>query len=87
MDKMSSNQGQNVVLAFLKKLKSSHLAMLLGGLFLVDLFVPDPIPFLDEAVLLGLTILASQWKTRHEEPPPPPPKPPPKNVTPNQNAP
>lgn len=63
---------------YLGKLKSPQLVLLLGTLFLVDLFVMDPLPFVDEAILLVLTLLASRWKKRPE----PAAKPPTKNVTP-----
>lgn len=65
---------------YLSKLKSPQLVMLLGSLFVLDLFFMDPLPFVDEAILLVLTLLASRWKKRPV--PEPAPKPPPKNVTP-----
>ena len=73
----------NRFLEIFDRLRSSHLLMLVGGLFLLDLFVPDPLPFVDEAVLGLLTLLVARWKLRAPRPEPePPPKPPPKNVTP-----
>jgi hypothetical protein len=63
------------------RLKSSHLLMLVGGLFVLDLFVPDPIPFIDEALLGLLTFLVARWKLRATAPEPAK-KPPLKNVTP-----
>ncbi len=65
------------------RLKSSQLVWLVGGLFVLDLFIPDPIPFVDEIILGTLTLLIARWK--RERPAPEPPdaaKPPPKNVTP-----
>lgn len=46
-------------------------------LFVVDLFFPDPIPFIDEAILGGLTVLVGMWRNRRESK-----EPPMKNVTP-----
>ena len=41
-----------------------------GALFLLDLAVPDFIPFADE-ILLGLgTLLLSRWKKKPDAPPP-----------------
>ena len=78
-----SEQGlQNVLTGFIQSLKSSHLLMLLTGLFLVDLAVPDPILFLDEAFLGIATLLVARWKMRRQ-PPPEAEKPPTKNVTPD----
>lgn len=65
------------------RLKSSQLVWLVGGLFVLDLFIPDPIPFVDE-ILLGLaTLLIARWQSERAAPDPPDAsKPPPKNVTP-----
>ena len=64
-----------------KRLKSSTLLMLVGSLFVLDVFIPDPFPFVDEIILGILTILIARWQLRRTEPPMEP-KPPPKNVTP-----
>lgn len=50
-------------------LRSSHLAALLAALFVVDLVIVDPLPFVDEAVLALLALLASRWATRRETEP------------------
>ena len=74
--------------AILRGLNSSYLVMIMAALFLIDLFVPDPVPFVDEAVLGMITILMARWAGRNLASDPPqddpegPPKPPPKNVTP-----
>jgi len=68
-------------LKFLERLQPKHLLLLVGGLFLLDLFVPDPIFLVDEVILGFLTLLAARWKMRAPSPPPAS-KPPPKNVTP-----
>ncbi len=53
------------------------LLLMLAGLFVVDLVVPDPIPLLDEVVLAALTVLAASWRGRRDER-----RPPPRDVTP-----
>ena len=68
-------------------LSTRTLMFIAGGLFLLDLMVMDPIPFVDEIALAGLTILLARWSSRRAEPEPfpndgPRSKPPPKNVTP-----
>ncbi|MEF2146725.1 DUF6116 family protein [Luteimonas sp. FXH3W] len=51
-----------VLLRFLGRLKFPTLFKLTAAFFLLDLFIPDLIPFADE-LLLGLaTILFSQWR-------------------------
>jgi hypothetical protein len=68
----------------LPRLKYPQLFMVLAGLFLADLLIPDPVPFVDEALLAVLTFLVGSWRTRKapaEDAPAPPPKQPPKDVT------
>ena len=66
---------------FAGQLKSSTLLTLVTSLFVLDLFIPDALPFVDEIVLGIITILVARWQGRRQEPPEAP-KPPPKNVTP-----
>jgi len=55
---------------------------ILAGLLTIDLVVPDPVPFLDEAVLAVLTFLAASWRTRSQDGEPPPPR----DITPPDEA-
>lgn len=62
------------VLGFLGKLSYPRLFALTATLFVVDVVVPDFVPFADE-LLLGLgTLLLANWKKRKE--PAAPDKPP-----------
>lgn len=55
------------LLGFAGKLRFPQLFALAAGLFLIDLVVPDMIPFVDE-ILLGLgTLLLGSWKNRRSE--------------------
>jgi hypothetical protein len=56
---------------FLPRLRYPYLFLILGGLFLVDLVIPDPIPLVDELMLAMLTFLAATLTTRKDEVPPP----------------
>jgi len=66
---------------FAHQLKSSTLLVLVASLFVLDLLIPDALPFVDEIVLGIMTVLAARWRSRRAEPLPTP-KPPPKDVTP-----
>lgn len=45
---------------------------ILAGLLAIDLVIPDPVPFVDEAILTLLTILAASWRSgRNDERSPP----------------
>ncbi len=66
---------------FAGQLKSSTLLLLVTSLFVLDLVIPDPLPFIDEIMLGIMAVLIARWQSRRKEPPPAP-KPPPKNVTP-----
>ena len=51
---------------FLGRLSYPRLFALTAGLFVLDLVIPDFIPFIDE-LLLGLgTLLLANWKKRKE---------------------
>lgn len=50
-------------------LRNSHLAALLAILFLVDLVIVDPLPFVDEAVLALLALIAGRWASRRDTEP------------------
>ncbi len=51
---------------WLSRLRSWQLFTLAAVLFVADLLVPDPIPFIDE-IMLGLTtLLLSRWKRRRD---------------------
>ena len=66
------------LLSFLGGLRFPQLFVLLAVIFLVDLVVPDFLPFVDEAVLGLLALMTGMWRDRRS----PPEKPPEKNVTP-----
>ena len=54
------------LLAWARKRRSPTLLLLTGGLFVVDLIVPDLIPLVDE-LLLGLgTLVLARWKDERE---------------------
>lgn len=53
---------------WLARLRHPQLFLLVGLLFLVDLLVPDMVPFLDELLLLAATVLLGRWKQRRQVP-------------------
>ena len=75
---MGRKERANFIQDFASRLKFPYLFFLLAILFLVDLFIPDPIPFIDEAILGILAVLFASWKGRKEALPDPPEK----NITP-----
>ena len=46
------------------RLRFPQLFALTAGLFLVDLIIPDPIPFADELLLGLLTLLFASWRVK-----------------------
>lgn len=76
--------GREAVAKAASRLKFPQLFGLLVTLFLLDLLIPDLIPFIDE-ILLGLgAALFGTWREPVPTPPAPPgTKPPEKNVTPS----
>ena len=54
------------LLGFLGRLSYPRLMLTFAALFVVDMLVLDPIPFIDE-ILLGLgTLLLANWKKRKD---------------------
>lgn len=49
---------------WLSGLRSWQLFALVAVVFVIDLFVPDPIPFIDEFLLGGITLLLWRWRQR-----------------------
>jgi hypothetical protein len=69
------SEARGFVESFASQLRFPQLFWLTLIVFIVDLLVPDFIPFADE-VLLGLaTLLFGSWKRRREPPAEPPSKP------------
>jgi len=55
----------------LPRMRYPYLFLILGGLFLVDLVIPDPIPLVDEILLAVLTFIVATFSTRQEADPEP----------------
>ncbi len=64
---MAKTLGNGILGRFLSKLRFPQAFALLGGLFLLDFLLLDPIPFLDEMVLAVLTLMFGMWKERGRE--------------------
>ena len=47
---------------FLSRLRAAQLFIIVAVLFVVDLFIPDPVLFLDEILLGVMTLLLGRWK-------------------------
>jgi hypothetical protein len=52
------------------RLRFPTLFVLIALLFLVDLVVPDFIPFVDEIILGLLTVILGTWREKRRESPP-----------------
>jgi hypothetical protein len=60
---------QSLINRLAPSLKYPYLFVLLLVLFVADLFLPDPIPFVDEVMLGLLTFLVGSWGARRKVPP------------------
>jgi len=60
---------RGMLLAFASRLRFPWLFALTAGVFLLDLFIPDAIPFVDEAMLGLATLLLGSWRKRRQPPP------------------
>lgn len=61
------------LLGFAERLRFPRLLLLTASLFVVDLLVPDLVPFVDEILLALVTLLLSRWKKKPEPVVPAPP--------------
>jgi hypothetical protein len=52
------------LLNWARKLRYPTLFKITAALFAITLFIPDPIPFVDEALLALGTLLLANWKNR-----------------------
>jgi hypothetical protein len=60
---------KRALLAYAGRLRFPTLFLITLSLFVIDLVVPDPIPFVDE-ILLGLgTLLFASWRKRRDPKP------------------
>lgn len=60
----------NFLRRHLKRLRFPQLALATGLLFLITLFVPDPLPFVDELLLFAGGLLLASWRQRRQPEPP-----------------
>jgi hypothetical protein len=51
-----------LLLRFLERVRFPYLLALTATLFVLDLFLPDPIPLIDELLLGLLTVLLASWR-------------------------
>lgn len=51
------------------KMRFPWLVLVLGVLFVADVFIPDAIPFVDEILLALLTLIFSRIRTHKKAPP------------------
>jgi uncharacterized membrane protein YccC len=56
-----------IVTRFASRLRYPTLFKLVGVLFIINLFVPDPIPFIDEILLALGTVLLGSLRTRKRD--------------------
>ena len=56
--------GASAIVSYLSGLRFPVLLLIVGTLFLLNLVIPDPIPFVDEILLGLLTALFASWRKR-----------------------
>jgi hypothetical protein len=56
----------NLITSWAGRLRFPYLFLLTAGLFLVDLFLPDAIPLVDEIFLALSALLLGSWKRRKD---------------------
>lgn len=51
-----------LILNYASQLKFGNLFLLMAALFVIDVLIPDVIPFFDEIILGLITLALSKWK-------------------------
>lgn len=74
----SRGSSNSSLFSFLGGLRFPQLFVVLAVVFLIDLFIPDVLPFVDELILGLLTLMTGTWRDRR--------RPPEKNVTPPEET-
>jgi hypothetical protein len=64
---------QGIISGFLARLERPLLFKIAAGLFIVDLLLPDPIPFLDELIFGIVTLILTKQKNTIDTTIAPPP--------------
>lgn len=64
---MNSPSLIDLFFAFADKLKYRKLFLIVIGLFIIDLLVPDFIPLIDEIILGLLAIILANWKKERKQ--------------------
>jgi len=76
---IDKEERQGIIRKFLSSLRFPQLFLLLAALFAVDLVTPDPILFIDEAILGVLAVMLGMWRGRDDAPEM-------KNITPDKDV-
>jgi len=63
---MNSRTLSGLITRFASRLRFPQLFLLTAGLFLLDLVIPDMIPFADEILLALATLLLGTWQRERE---------------------
>ena len=66
---IGKEERQGVIRQFLSRLRFPQLFLLLVALFAVDIFTPDPIFLIDEAIFGVLAVMLGMWRKRNEREP------------------
>jgi len=56
------------LLGWARRRRFPTLLLVTGGLFVLDVIVPDLIPFVDELLLGLMTLILARWKDRRQAP-------------------
>lgn len=63
---LGGEEGRGLLQRFFSGLQFPQLFAILVGLFAIDLFTPDPIVLVDEAILGVLAVMVGMWRRRRE---------------------
>ena len=60
--RMNANSPFGIFMKFANRLKFRNLFLLTVALFILDMFIPDMIPMIDEIILALIAVILANWK-------------------------
>ena len=62
---LETREREGLIRRFASRMSFPNLFFVLAGLVILDFFVADPLPFVDEIILGSLAVIFGMWREKH----------------------